>query len=70
MNAALFGEGSGGFIVSGEEAALRELADEVSLRLIGSVGGDILAIELADERLTVSIAELAEAHGSLEELFR
>jgi phosphoribosylformylglycinamidine synthase len=70
MNAALFGEGSGGFIVSGEEAALRELADEVSLCMIGTVGGDILAIELADERLTVSLAELGEAHGSLEELFR
>jgi hypothetical protein len=38
--------------------------------MIGTVGGDILAIELADERLTVSLAELAEAHGSLEELFR
>jgi phosphoribosylformylglycinamidine synthase len=70
MNAALFGEGSGGFIVSGEEAALLELADELPLRVIGAVGGESLAIALADERLVVSLAELAEAHGSLEQLFR
>jgi phosphoribosylformylglycinamidine synthase len=70
MNVALFGEGSGGFLLSGEEAALLELAKDLPVRIIGTVGGGSLTIALAEERLTVSLAELAQSHGSLEELFR
>jgi phosphoribosylformylglycinamidine synthase len=69
-NVALFGEGCGGFLVSGEEAALLELAGVVPVRMIGTVGGDSLTLVFAEERLTVSLAELAQAHRSLEELFR
>jgi phosphoribosylformylglycinamidine synthase len=70
MNTALFGEGSGGFLLSGEEPALLELAEVVPVRVIGAVGGDSLRIALGGEQLTVRLAELAEAHGSLQELFR
>jgi phosphoribosylformylglycinamidine synthase len=70
INEALFGESSGGFLVSGEAAALLELAKAVPVRTIGTVGGDSLTIALADELLTVSLAELEQAHGRLLELFR
>ena len=42
----LFGEGYGGFLVSGEEAHLRELAAATSVRILGRVGGDVLRIEV------------------------
>jgi phosphoribosylformylglycinamidine synthase len=70
INVALFGEGCGGFLVSGGEAALLELGRAVPVRTIGTVGGDTLTIALAGERMTVSLAELAHAHRRLEELFR
>jgi phosphoribosylformylglycinamidine synthase len=70
LNVALFGEGCGGFLVSGEEEALLELARAVPVSMIGTVGGDSLTIALTDERLTVSLGDLAQAHRSLEELFR
>src|SRR5262249_26706049 len=38
--AALFGEGSGGILVSGPESGLRALAARTHLRLIGRVGGE------------------------------
>ncbi len=43
--AALFGEGSGVFVVSGDEVELRALGDLTSVRIVGSVGGDVLQIE-------------------------
>ncbi|HYM45998.1 MAG TPA: phosphoribosylformylglycinamidine synthase subunit PurL [Solirubrobacteraceae bacterium] len=68
---ALFGEGPGGFVVSGAERALRELAETgAPLRLIGVVGGDSLRLDLGGgETLAVTLAELADAHGALRELF-
>jgi hypothetical protein len=68
--AILFGEGPGGFLVSGEKAALDELATGVSLRTIGAVGGDALSIAIMDKRLKITLAELARAHARLEELFQ
>jgi phosphoribosylformylglycinamidine synthase len=74
----LFGEGPGGFIVSGLEADLREFAVApqlrgagVGLRLLGSVGGDELRIESAPgpPLLAIPLAELAAAHGALRGLF-
>jgi phosphoribosylformylglycinamidine synthase II len=69
MTAALFGEGSGGFIVSGPDGALRELAERTSLRLVGTVGGDALRIDLGDGSLSATLEELNDAHASLRELF-
>ena len=97
---ALFGEGSGGFVVSGSDDALRELGATTPLSVLGRVGGDVLRIEVptrADaggrvgqgERevsgegevagqsevpgqgstIELTLAELADAHGALKELF-
>jgi phosphoribosylformylglycinamidine synthase len=67
--AILFGEGPGGFLVSGVKDALDELAAGVPVRTIGAVGGDALTIVTMDGRLTIKLAELARAHRRLEELF-
>jgi phosphoribosylformylglycinamidine synthase subunit PurL len=64
--AALFGEGPGGFLLSGPREVLQALQASTRVRLLGSVGGDSLRIEGV---LEVSLAELGEAHGSLAELF-
>ena len=44
---ALFGEGPGGFVVSGAAVALGELAHDVPLHRLGTVGGDSLQLALA-----------------------
>ncbi|HTZ86680.1 MAG TPA: phosphoribosylformylglycinamidine synthase subunit PurL [Solirubrobacteraceae bacterium] len=64
--AALFGEGPGGFVLSGERAALEALSEHTSVRVLGTVGGDSLCIAGV---LKLSLARLAEAHGALAELF-
>ena len=68
---SLFGEGSGGFIVSGEEQALKTLGERTEVRIIGVVGGDSLRIDVngVEESIELTLAELAEAHGALAELF-
>ncbi|HTA96475.1 MAG TPA: phosphoribosylformylglycinamidine synthase subunit PurL [Solirubrobacteraceae bacterium] len=71
---ALFGEGSGGFLVSGSEDALRALGASVPVRIVGSVGGDVLQIGCSARAqgaspISLTLAELAEAHGALAELF-
>ncbi len=68
--AVLFGEGPGGFLVSGGADALEDLATQVALRRIGTVGGQALRIELAGETLTLALGELSEASSSLGELFQ
>ena len=35
---ALFGEGPGGFLVTGGDAELRALGEHIALRILGSVG--------------------------------
>jgi phosphoribosylformylglycinamidine synthase subunit PurL len=66
----LFGEGPGGFIVSGAEQDLRELRERVPVSIIGTVGGDALQIALPGEgTVSATLAELQEAHGALAELF-
>jgi phosphoribosylformylglycinamidine synthase subunit PurL len=71
----LFGEGAGAFVVSGDEHALRALGGRTSVRIVGTVGGESLHIALeADERsggvpVELALAELAQAHGALGELF-
>jgi len=67
---ALFGEGPGAFVVSGAEDALRALGEQVQLELLGTVGGEALAIEAAAGPLiTLSVSELREANEALQELF-
>jgi phosphoribosylformylglycinamidine synthase len=70
----LFGEGPGGFLVSGSEQALSALGERVPVSPIGTVGGDTLAIELAGEAgavsLEASLEELSSAHSQgLKEFF-
>jgi phosphoribosylformylglycinamidine synthase II len=72
--AALFGEGPGGFVVSGPPEELQALAERAQLSPIGAVGGEALTIELSGEAagggLTVALADLGEAYGGgLVELF-
>jgi phosphoribosylformylglycinamidine synthase II len=78
MTVALFGEGPGGFVVSGEAEALRELGGEaaaagVALRVLGRVGEDVLNVveagAVAGTMITVTLQELGDAHGRLGELF-
>jgi phosphoribosylformylglycinamidine synthase len=63
----LFGEGPGGFLVSGPAAALEQLAERVPVCPLGTVGGQQLAIELADGSdtggVTVALAQLDAAHS-------
>ena len=53
----LFGEAVGGFVLSGDEAALRAL--DCELAIVGAVGGDTLRV---GESVEVSLAELTDAH--------
>jgi len=62
----LFGECSGAFLVSGEEAVLRSLGSRTSIELIGTVGGGSLSI---GGRIDVALPALADAHGALGGLF-
>jgi phosphoribosylformylglycinamidine synthase subunit PurL len=58
---ALFGEGAGGFLVSGDRATLEALGAS----LLGEVGGDAVEIAAGDRSLTVSLAEAEAAWRSL-----
>ena len=73
VTAALFGEGPGGFLVSGNADALRELGEHAPTRIIGRVGDQVLSIveagATAGTMITLTLGELADAHGSLAELF-
>src|SRR5690349_5141667 len=58
---ALFGEGAGGFLVSGERATLEELG----AALLGEVGGEAVEIAAGDRSLAVSLANAVGAWRSL-----
>jgi phosphoribosylformylglycinamidine synthase len=60
---ALFGEGSGGFLLSGERAAL----ESFGATLIGEVGGKAIEIAAGDRSLSVSLGEAEAAWRSLGE---
>ncbi|HST68141.1 MAG TPA: AIR synthase-related protein [Solirubrobacterales bacterium] len=59
---ALFGEGGGGFLVSGD----REVLEELGAVLIGTVGGEQIAIGAGDRSLSVSLAAAESAWRSLD----
>jgi phosphoribosylformylglycinamidine synthase subunit PurL len=70
----LFGEGPGGFLLSGSPAAIEDLAARaasagVAMRMLGTVGGEHLQIAFDGLELSVTLAELADAHGTLAALF-
>jgi phosphoribosylformylglycinamidine synthase II len=58
---ALFGEGAGGFLLSGERAALEELG----ATLLGKVGGTTIEIAAGDRSLTVGLVAVESAWRSL-----
>ncbi|HEU5252589.1 MAG TPA: phosphoribosylformylglycinamidine synthase subunit PurL [Solirubrobacterales bacterium] len=58
---ALFGEGPGGFVVSGERAVLEELGAV----LLGEVGGEKIEIGAGDRTIAIPLADAERAWGSL-----
>ncbi len=64
---ALFGEGAGGFIVSGPRDALAAL-DGAPVTLIGTVGGDALEIDAGSQSVALTLDELSAAHRALSEI--
>jgi phosphoribosylformylglycinamidine synthase len=66
---ALFGEGPGGFVVSGSEAALRSLGERVPVTAIGTVGGEQLTIVAGEARIELPLARMRDAHAALAALF-
>jgi phosphoribosylformylglycinamidine synthase II len=64
---AIFGEGPGGFLVSGAPRAIRALAERVPVRRLGTVGGEELRIESAGATapgvLALTLAELSNVHS-------
>jgi phosphoribosylformylglycinamidine synthase len=80
----LFGEGAGGFLVSGSEHALAQLAARVRVRVLGAVGGERLRVvsprastpaasaasrDRSSVEIDVPLEKLAAAHARLGELF-
>jgi phosphoribosylformylglycinamidine synthase II len=66
---ALFGEGPGGFLLSGAEARLEQLAERMQVLVIGVVGGSSLTVRAGARVLQCTLRRLAESHGSLARLF-
>ncbi len=63
---AMFGEGPGGFVVSGERSELEAIGGErVDVLLIGEVGGGEIAIDAAELTLAVPLADAQAAWESL-----
>ncbi len=66
----LFGEGPGGFVVSGHAEAVRQLAERgIDVDVFGVVGGETLSLTIAGETVAVALDELHDAHGSLARFF-
>jgi phosphoribosylformylglycinamidine synthase len=65
----LFGEGPGGFVVSGSAEALEQLAVRVPVEVLGRVGGDALSVRTSAGELSVPLAELRAAHAELDRFF-
>jgi len=60
---ALFGEGSGGFLVSGDRAVL----DELGATLLGGVGSETIEIAAGADSVTTSLTDAKRAWESLGE---
>jgi phosphoribosylformylglycinamidine synthase len=73
-DATLFGEGPGGFLVSGTSEALSALGEQIALRGLGTVGGESLRLRFdapdgAGAEIVLTLEQLAQAHASIAELF-
>jgi len=67
---ALFGEGPGGFLISGEREKLEALAgDGVAVLYLGKVGGGAIEIAAGDRSLSLPLAAAEAAWRSLGERF-
>jgi phosphoribosylformylglycinamidine synthase subunit PurL len=65
---AMFGEGPGGFVLSGERTALESLESEaLEVLVVGTVGGDAIEIEAAETSLRVSLPDAERAWRSFGE---
>ena len=65
LDTALFGEAPGGFILSGHQGAIEELATATGLTVIGHVGGESLSLQAGEEQMEWTLAELRAAHDGL-----
>ncbi|MEA2392959.1 MAG: phosphoribosylformylglycinamidine synthase subunit PurL, partial [Solirubrobacteraceae bacterium] len=65
----LFGEDAAGFVLSGDRADLDALAARVPVEVVGTVGGDALALTIAGETARWALDELRGAHGALGRFF-
>jgi phosphoribosylformylglycinamidine synthase subunit PurL len=65
----LFGEGPGGFVVSGPREAIERLGERTPLEVFGTVGGDALEVAIADLRIRVGLDELDGSHAALAPAF-
>jgi phosphoribosylformylglycinamidine synthase len=65
----LFGERSGGFVVSGPRETLERLGERVPLDVFGTVGGDRLEIAVSSLGESWSLDELRTASAALAPLF-
>jgi phosphoribosylformylglycinamidine synthase II len=67
VTAALFGEGPGGFLVSGPAGAIEALSGRARVRVLGTVGGEELTIELTDgagrRTVTLALADLSSSYS-------
>ncbi|MCW3040729.1 MAG: phosphoribosylformylglycinamidine synthase subunit PurL [Solirubrobacterales bacterium] len=67
---ALFGEGPGGFVVTGAADAIAGLADGgVPVITLGEVGGDVLSIGFDEDFVSLTLEQLSAAHAALGPLF-
>jgi phosphoribosylformylglycinamidine synthase len=63
---AMFGEGPGGFIVAGDEAAIEHLGGHgVRVELLGRAGGDLIDIDAGEESLRILVSEARASFESL-----
>jgi phosphoribosylformylglycinamidine synthase len=65
----LFGERSGGFVISGPRETLERLGEHVPVAIFGTVGGDRLDIAIADLGESWPLSELRDASSALAPLF-
>jgi len=61
----LFGEGPGGFVVSGPRQVLERLGERTPLDIFGAVGGHALKLTIADASFSLELDELRSAHAAL-----
>jgi len=67
---ALFGEGTGGFVLSGDRAALESLATEdVEILVLGEAGGEAIEIAAGEAQVSATLKQAERAWRSLPERF-